>query len=121
MLVLIVAILAILPAVAVLYPFLSRSTAARYAAEDETSAAADLSRRWDSAIAGLRNTELEHAIGNLDDEAYALLREQYLTEAALVMRAMDLEEQQEQALRDEMDNQASEVRSQVLGEGAETG
>lgn len=121
MLILIVILLAIIPAVAILYPFLSRGVAARYAAEDETSAAAELSRRWDSAIAGLRNTDLEHAIGNLDDESYALLREQYVTEAALVMKAMDLEEQQEQALRDEMDNQSSEVRSRVLGDGAGSG
>ena len=121
MLVLIVTLLAIIPAVAILYPFLAKGAAARYASEDETSTAAELSRRWDSAIAGVRNTELEHAIGNLDEDSYALLREQYLTEAALVMKAMDLEEQQEQALRDEMDNQAREVRSQVLGEGAETG
>ena len=119
MLVLIVTLLALLPAVAILYPFLSKSVAARYAAEDETSTAAELSRRWDSAIAGLRNTELEHSIGNLDDESYTLLREQYVTEAALVMKAMDLEEQQEQALRDEVDSQAREVRSRVLGDGIE--
>ena len=119
MLILIVTLLALLPALAILYPFLSKSVAARYAAEDETSMAADLSRRWSSAMAGLRNTELEHAIGNLDDENYALLREQYVTEAALVMKAMDLEEQQEQALRDEVDSQAREVRSRVLGDGLE--
>ena len=119
MLVLIVILLALLPAAAILYPFLSRSAAARYAAEDETSASADLSRRWDSAMAGLRNTELEHAIGSLDDESYAVLREQYVTEAALIMKAMDLEEQQEQALRDEVDSQAREARRRVLGDGPE--
>ena len=119
MLILIVTLLALLPALAILYPFLSKSVTARYAAEDETSMAAELTRRWDSAIAGLRNTELEHAIGNLDDESYVLLREQYVTEAALVMKAMDLEEQQEQALRDEVDSQAREVRSRVLGDGPE--
>ena len=121
MLVLIVTLLALLPALAILYPFFSESAAARYAREDETSMAAELSRRWDSAIAGLRNTELEHAIGNLDDESYGPLREQYVTEAALVMKAMDLEEQQEQALRDEVDSQAREVRSRVLGDGPEAG
>ena len=71
MLILIVTLLALLPALAILYPFLSKGVAARYANEDETSMAADLSRRWSSAMAGLRNTELEHAIGNLDDENYA--------------------------------------------------
>ena len=35
------------------------------------------------------------------------------------MKAMDLEEQQEQALRDEVDSQAREVRSRVLGDGPE--
>ena len=50
MLILIVTLLALLPALAILYPFLSKSVAARYADEDETSMAAELSRRWSSAI-----------------------------------------------------------------------
>ena len=115
MLVLIVVLLALLPAAAILYPFLKKGAGAYYEDEDETSTAAELSRRWDSAIAGLRNTELEHAIGSLDEQSYALLREQYMTEAALIMKTMDLEEEQEQALRDQMDTQARDVRRRILG------
>ncbi|CAI8038502.1 hypothetical protein GBAR_LOCUS21463 [Geodia barretti] len=39
---------------------------------DETSTYSELTRRWEAAIAGLKNTELEHAIGNLTQDDYAI-------------------------------------------------
>ena len=92
MLVLIAVLLALIPAAAILYPFVFRrgmSTVFR----DETSTYSELTRRWEAAIAGLKNTELEHAIGNLTQEDYHDLREQYMLEAANIMKAMELEDQ----------------------------
>ena len=57
-----------------------------------------LVRRWDSALAGLRNTELDRAVGNLSDEDYGWLREQYMTEAVVVMKALELDEGRQRAL-----------------------
>ena len=107
MLVLIAVLLALIPAVAILYPFVFRrgiSTVFR----DETSTYSELTRRWEAAIAGLKNTELEHAIGNLTQEDYHDLREQYMLEAANIMKAMELEDQQEEEL---LANVAMEVRA----------
>ena len=107
MLVLIAVLLALIPAAAILYPFVFKkgiSTVFR----DETSTYSELTRRWEAAIAGLKNTELEHAIGNLTEDDYGDLREQYMLEAANIMKAMELEDQQEEEL---LANVASEVRA----------
>ena len=80
MLVLTALLLALLPAVVILYPVLRRR-AAIDPVDDEAGPRAELARRWDSALAGLKNTELEHSIGNLSDEDYAWIREQHMTEA----------------------------------------
>ena len=67
--------------------------------DDEAGPRAELVRRWDStALAGLRNTELDRAVGNLSDEDYDWLREQYMTEAVVVMKALELDEGRQRAL-----------------------
>ena len=115
MLVLIAVLLVILPAAAVLYPFLRKPDPASIF-EDEGSTYAELSRRWDAAVAGLRNTELDQAIGNLDEPDYLWLREQYMTDAALVIKAMELEDQQVQELLATVEEEVKRVRQRVLGE-----
>ena len=91
MLVLTALLLALLPAVAILYPILRRRAAAQ-PVDDEAGPRADLVRRWDSALAGLRSTELDRAVGNLSGEDYDWLRDQYMTEAVVVMKALELDE-----------------------------
>ena len=115
MLVLIAVLLALLPAVAILYPFLRRLGRSELL-EDESSPQAELARRWDAALAGLKNAELERAIGNLSEEDYHWLREQYMTDAALVMKRMELEEEQEQELLSTIDREVQAARRRVLGE-----
>lgn len=114
MLILFAVLLALVPAVAILYPFLRRSGASDLL-EDESSSQAELARRWEAAIAGLRSAELEHAIGNLSEEDYRWLREQYMTEAAVVMKAMELEEEQERELLASIQREVQQVRLRALG------
>ena len=114
MLVLIALLLALIPAVAVLYPFLRRRSVSR-AVVEEGSTEAELARRWDAALSGLKTTELEHAIGNLAQTDYRLLREQYMTEAALVMKAMDLGLEQERDLLSSVRREIRSVRIRVVG------
>ena len=115
MLVLIGVLLALIPLAAIAYPFL-RGRGDAFVAEDESSTYSELSRRWEEAVTGIKGAELERAIGNLDEADYARLREQYMTEAASVMKAMDLEEQQEQELLAGIELEAGRVRQGVLGE-----
>ena len=115
MLVLIAVLMALLPAVAILYPFLRRRQVLPLL-DDESSTYADLARQWEAAVAGLRSTELERAIGNLNEADYLWIREQYLTDAALVMKAMELEEQQEEELLAGIEDEVQRVRERVLGE-----
>ena len=97
MLVLIAVVLALIPAIIIAYPFLRRGESGEWL-DDESSPAATLQRRWEAALDGIRSAELEHAIGSLSDEDYRWLRRQYMREAALVMRAMELEQEEEEAL-----------------------
>ena len=120
MLVLIALLLALIPAAAVLYPFLVRRVSASGSAADEGSAGSELARRWDAALEGLKSAELEHAIGNLEDADHSWLREQYMTEAALVLKAMDLEEEQERSLLSSMRQEVRNIRDRVAGPDLET-
>jgi hypothetical protein len=113
MLVLIVVLLALIPAVAILYPFLRRPGQVLPLEEDESSAYAELSRRWEAVVAGLKNTELEHAIGNLADEDYRWLTEQYTADAAVVMKALDLEEHQEREFQSALEAEVLNARRVV--------
>ena len=119
MLVLIAVLLALIPAVAILYPFLRRLGQSELL-EDESSPQAELARRWDAALAGLKNAELERAIGNLSDQDYRWIREQYMTDAALVMKAMELEEEQEKELLSTIDREVQAARIRAQGRGKET-
>ena len=115
MLVLIAFLLALVPAIAILYPIL-RGLGRNDVAEDEGSPQAELARRWDAALAGVRNTELERAIGNLAEEDYGWVKERYMTEAALVMKAMELEEAEEQELLSTIDQAVRDGRARALGQ-----
>ena len=115
MLILIAVLLALLPAIAILYPFLRRLEHSE-PPEGEDSPRAELDRRWDAALAGLKTAELELAIGNLSGEDHEWLHQQYMTEAAVVMKAMELEEQQEQELLASIDREVRRARRQALGD-----
>ena len=107
-------LIALVPAVIVLYP-LARRLGSDEFDDDESSVTAELTRRWESALAGLKAAELELSIGNLNDEDYRWLREQYTTEAALVMKAMDLEDQQQEELLARMKAEVDQARKRALG------
>ena len=94
MTVLIALLLALIPAGAILYPILRRRVYGE-SFDDENSPRVELVRRWDSALAGLKSAELEWAIDNLSEKDYVWIREHYMIEAASVMKAMRLKEDQE--------------------------
>ena len=114
MLVLIAVLLALIPAAAILYPFVfKRGLSSVF--RDETSTYSELTRRWEAAIAGLKSTELEHAIGNLTEDDYRDLREQYMLEAAAIMKSMELEDQQEEELLATVAEEVKAVREGITG------
>ena len=117
MLVLIAVLLALIPAAAILYPFFRKPTVA-YFSEDESARYNELPRRWEETLAGLRSTELEHSLGNLDEEDYDQLREQYMTEAALIMKAMDVEELEEREMLEKVKSEVERARRQAFGDGS---
>lgn len=119
MLVLIAVLLALIPAAAILYPFVFRRGISNVF-RDETSTYSELTRRWEAAIAGLKNTELEHAIGNLTQDDYRDLREQYMLEAANIMKAMELEDQQEEELLANVAKEVRVVREGIIGSSLES-
>ena len=115
MLVFIAVLLALIPALIIAYPFLRRGESSEWL-DDESSPLATLQRRWEAALDGIRSAELEHAIDNLSEEDYRWLRRQYMREAAVVMRAMELEQEEEEALLEQIEVESRRVRERVLGE-----
>ena len=115
MLVLIAVLLALIPAVIIAYPFLRRGESAEWL-DDESSPMATLRRRWEAALDGIRSAELEYAIGSLAEEDYRWLRRQYMREVAIVLRAMELEQEEEEALLTQIETESRRVRERVLGE-----
>ena len=97
MLVLTAILLILLPAIAILYPFL-KGRLGDELVEDESTPRAELERRWEATLVGLKSAELEYALGNLVDEDYTWLKERYMVEAAQVLKAMELEFEQEEEL-----------------------
>ena len=119
MLVFMAFVLALIPAVAIAYPFLRK--AGRSLLSDDDTQGVELTSRWETAIGGLRNTELEWAIGNLEDVDREWLRERYMTDAALVLKELELEEAEEQALMASVERELKRVRVQAGGGDADDG
>lgn len=111
MLVLVALLLALVPAVAILYPFVRRRGGATL--EDESSPRAELARRWEGALAGLKSAELERAVGTLAEDDYLWLREQYMQEAAMVLKALELEEQEESEFLAQVQREVQQVRQRM--------
>ena len=117
MLVLIAVLLALVPAIAILYPFVRRPHTA-YMLDDGSLPQAELARRWEEALAGLRNAELELALGNLAEDDYRSLKEAYMTDAAIVMKAMDLEAQEESELLASIQQEVRRAGDRAAGDGS---
>ena len=98
MLILIAILLALIPALAIAYPFLRPGPSAEWQDDEGSTTQAALERRWDTALSTLRAAHLDHAIGNLTPADYRRLRRQCLRDAAAAMRAMHLEPEQEDAM-----------------------
>lgn len=117
MLVLIAFLLALIPAVAVAYPLVRR--VGRVSLSDDETQDTELASRWETAITGLKNTELEWAIGNLATEDRKWLREQYMTDAALVLKEMELEEGEERSVIATVEQEMKRIRVRAGGEASE--
>ena len=105
MVVLISLILSIFPFVLIIFPLIRKYSVSEFIPQDESSLFSDLERRWDSAIEGLRSTELERMVGNLHDQDYEWLKNIHIYEAALVLKALDLSEIEQNQLIDEVRNE----------------
>ena len=118
MLVTIAIFLVLIPAVAILWTFVftPKNTVT---SDDETSVHFEWERRWETAVAGLKSAELEHAIGNLNRDDYTVLREQYMIEASVVIREMELGEKQEEDLLDSIRLEMLAIRETVTGESVD--
>ena len=115
MLIIIALALALIPTIAILWPFVVGVHRDEFA-EDESAPIADLMRRWDAAVAGLKSSELDHAIGNLTDQDYRTIRRQLMTEAAVVLKTMELEEAEEEQMLTAVRTEMQAVRARVAGE-----
>ena len=105
--------LVLIPVFAILWPFVVGENEEEF---DESSPVSDLMRRWDAAVASLKSTELDHAIGNLSDTDYRLLRYELMNEAGIVLKTMELGDDEETKLFGAINRELGEVRERVDGQ-----
>ena len=119
MIVTVAILLTLVPVLLILWPFVRglRRDEFEY---DEGAPQADLMRRWDAAVAGLTSTELDHSLGNLSDEDYQGLRTRLLTEAADLMREMELSEEEEEHMLAALSEEVRGVRTGIEGDAEDT-
>ena len=110
---LIAAILAAVGRGVVLYPFFFHRE--DWDISESKSSPQNLDTRWENALAGIRNTELEHAIGSLSEKDYQVLRDIYLNEAAIIIKSMELQHERERELINKIDVEVKRVRENFLG------
>ena len=77
--------------------------------DDESSLYADLERRWESALEGLRHAELEMSVGNVDESDYLWLKQVHMTEAAMVLKALEISVEDEKSLIEQISKVAEIV------------
>ena len=115
MLIVITLFLVLIPTLAIMWPFVMGVRRDEFA-EDESAPTADLMRRWDAAVTGLKSAELDHAIGNMPDEDYRVVRRQWMTEAAVVLKTMELDEAEEERMLTAVRTEVQAVRSKIEGD-----
>tara|TARA_B110000263_G_C15215172_1_gene467185 strand:- start:219 stop:587 length:369 start_codon:yes stop_codon:yes gene_type:complete len=109
MLVLIAIIMTVIPASIILYPLIRRIGSTELL-KDESSLTAELNRRWESVVAGLRTAELEMSIGNLSEEDYHWIKNTYAKETAQIMEAMELQDEEEEELMKSLELEIKKVK-----------
>ncbi len=114
MLVVVAVLLALIPAVFILWPFL-RGEGRDEFEYDEHSSRADLTTRWDVAVSGLTSAELDYLLGNLSETDYRSLRSQLMIECSAVMAEMELSEDEEERVLAELTEAVDAVRARVQG------
>ena len=114
MLILISISLVAIPLIAILYPFLYIRNLGRVL-DSEDDLREDFVRRWDVALTGLRNAELERAIGTLGENDYSELHDHYITEASIALKALDLKAFKEAELMAGIDQEIKNIREGFLG------
>ena len=112
MLVLIALLLALVPAVLILWPFLRRLKRDEFE-YDEGAPQADLMRRWEAAVAGLASAELDYFLGNLLEQDYVLVRRTHTSDAATILREMELSEDEEDRMLAALSAEVEAVRGRV--------
>ena len=90
MLVVAAIIISLIPAILIAYPVIKKIASRTPLPEDESSLRADLERRWESALEGIRHAELEMSIGNLNEADYLWLKQVHMAEAANVLKTLEI-------------------------------
>ena len=98
MLVLSAIIISVIPAILIAYPIIKKIASSVSTPDDESSLQADLERRWESALEGIRHAELEMSVGNIDEPDYQWLIQVHMAEAAMVLKALEISIEDEKSL-----------------------
>lgn len=112
-------LMVLLVAGAMVYPFVRRRDSGPET--EEGSADAELGYRWEGLVAGLRDAEMQRAMGTLSEEEYRQERQRTLEEAAALLQTAELERGRRQGLLADLEAGARRERQRLLGGADEDG
>ena len=95
------------------YPIIKKIASNASIPDDESSLHADLERRWESALEGIRHAELEMSVGNVDESDYLWLKQVHMAEAAMVLKALEISVEDEKSLIEQI-SKATDMESPIL-------
>ena len=90
----------VFPLAAIAYPLLKKIANRIPKPEDESSLESELERRWQVALDGMKNSEIEFMVGNLSEADYQSLRESYVLEASIVLKLAKFSQEQQKEILD---------------------
>ena len=91
-----------IPFSAIAYPLIRKVATKNPAPVDESSLELELDRRWQTALEGMANSEIEFMVGNLSEPDYSSLRESYMVEASIVLQMAQFSSQQQQEILEQV-------------------
>ena len=92
--------------------------------DEEGSIQADLGYRWEGLVTSLQDVEAERSFGILSNDDYQWLKQRYMAEAVTLLKAAEIEEQEQSSLWESIEVELEQVRQRILGnknEATETG
>lgn len=114
MILLISAIIVLLVGGVIILPFLGARNL-YMELDEEGSIQADLGYRWEGLVTSLQDVEADRSFGTLSNDDYQWLKQRYMAEAVTLLKAAEIEQQEQSSWWESIEAELEQVRQRILG------